>query len=68
MNFSDAVVNLVNGKKMMRQKWGGYYILLINGQSYIWQIGSINIKSDPNVVVYIPSIDDILAQDWFIKN
>lgn len=67
MNFVDALTNMINGKKLMRQIWSGSYIAIYSGQSYIWQIGSTNKNPEPNAITYIPSIDDLLATDWMVK-
>lgn len=67
MNFNDAVNNMLNGKRMMRSNWQGYYVAIMPGQSYIWQVGSTNTKIDPNVNAYTASIEDIFATDWMVK-
>lgn len=68
MNFIDAVNNMGEGKKMNRKTWSGIYIMSLQGQSYIWEIGASNRNPTINANVYTPSIDDILADDWTVKN
>ena len=67
MNFSDAVNNMLLGKRLIRQTWAGYYVAIIPGQSYIWEIGNTNTKPEPNITTYTPSIEDIKATDWNLK-
>jgi hypothetical protein len=67
MNFSDVVNHLIEGKRLARQSWNDYYIILLPHQGFIWQVGSPNPRAIINAVIYIPSFEDIRANDWFIK-
>ena len=67
MNFIDAVNNMLSGKRMIRTGWSGYYLSILNGQNYIWSIGSSGDAPKVNAAIYTPSIDDILANDWIVK-
>lgn len=66
MNFTDAMQNMINGKKLIRMGWSGYYLLILSGQNYIWSVGKDSATST-NANIYCPSIDDILASDWIVK-
>jgi hypothetical protein len=66
MNFMDAINNLRDGKKLMRPEWSGYYVIILDGQSYIWSIGFGKTQS-VNAQIYTASIEDILANDWMVK-
>jgi Protein of unknown function (DUF2829) len=67
MNFNEAVNNMNLGKRCMRPGWVGYYVTVMPGQTYIWQIGNTNTQIAPNVNAYVPSLADIDANDWQIK-
>ena len=68
MNFTDAVSNMCLGRKLVRPSWTGFYVTVISGQSYIWQIGNTNATPQPNAVEYVPSLSDITATDWSVKS
>lgn len=65
MNFMDAVNNMINGKRLIRQGWGGMYLAILSGQNFIWSIGSGSGKVI-NASIYTPNIDDIFAADWIV--
>jgi hypothetical protein len=67
MNFTDAMNHLFEGKRVARQPWNDYYIMVLPHQAFVWQIGSSNMKAAINAVIYIPSVADIKSDDWFIK-
>jgi hypothetical protein len=67
MNFLDAVDNMINGKKLIRQGWAGYYLAILSNQNYIWNIPNGNDKPVINVALYTPSVSDISANDWIVK-
>jgi hypothetical protein len=67
LNFVDAVSNLMQGKRMVRPNWVGYYIILLPGQSYIWQVGNTSASIQPNSMEYVASVPDINATDWSVK-
>jgi hypothetical protein len=67
MNFMDAVNNMSSGKRMIRQGWAGFYLAILNNQNYIWNIGNGNDKPVINAILYTPTLDDILANDWMVK-
>lgn len=67
MNFVDAVNNMKDGKRMARPTWGGgFYSVILYNQNYIWQITKDNAQGT-NAIIYIPSVEDISATDWFVK-
>lgn len=66
MGFIDAVNNMFNGKRMIRPKWNGYYLIILDGQNFIWIISKDNV-GNANVNIYTASIEDIQATDWIIK-
>ena len=67
MFFTDAVINMQAGKRLIRTGWSGYYLTVLYGQSYIWSIGLSGSQPSVNASVYTPTTDDILASDWIIK-
>lgn len=67
MNFMDAVMNMVNGKRLIRTGWSGMYLSILNNQNYIWSIGNGSEKPILNATLYMPSIEDIQANDWIVK-
>lgn len=67
MNFADAVNNMINGKKLVRPKYSGLYLAILDGQNYIWSIGTNVDRAIINANIFIPSIDDILATDYSVK-
>lgn len=67
MNFIDAVNNMINGRRLIRQGWAGYYIAILSNQNYIWHIDNGTDKPVVNSSIYAPSVDDILANDWMVK-
>lgn len=66
MNFTDAVVNMVNGKRVTRPTIPGSYLAIMDGQEYIW-IFTNSTKPSVNAAIYVASLDDILATDWQVK-
>lgn len=67
MIFSDAVLSMQAGNKLIRPSMSGYYLTILYNQTYIWSIGSSNDSAVINASVYIPQVVDILATDWMIK-
>lgn len=67
MNFADAVNNMINGKKLVRPKYSGLYLAILDGQNYIWEIGVNGSQAAVNAKIFIPSLDDILATDYSVK-
>jgi|GEM_PF-6727120 hypothetical protein len=67
MIFSDALNNMLLGKKLIRPAWSGYYATVLSNQSYIWLIASTGKTVEPNVQTYTPSVDDLQATDWVVK-
>ncbi len=67
MNFMDAVVNMINGKRVIRATWGGFYLSILSNQDYIWNIGSGGSKPIITATIYTPSVDDMMATDWMVK-
>lgn len=70
MNFIEATTGMLNGQSMVRQKWSGagYLVMIIKGQGYIWTMPFVNDKPTIPASLYTPSVEDILATDWIIKN
>lgn len=68
MNFMDAVNNMINGKRVIRQPWAGFYLCILPNQDYIWSVGQDS-KNSTNSGIYTPSKVDINANDWIaLKN
>lgn len=62
MKFNEALLELSNGKYVKRPDWKNEYCCLLPDKSYIWYI-------EPNGVVnFMPSIADLLADDWETYN
>ncbi len=68
MNFLEAVNLMGPDCKLTREKWTGFYLTILPGQNYIWSIGSPSATPVVNAVIYTPSVSDILATDWIVKN
>jgi len=66
MNFTDAVNNMINGKRMIRTPWTGLYVCIMPGQGYIWIIRKDSVNAT-NADIYTPSVDNMLANDWIVK-
>lgn len=66
MNFTDAMQNMINGKKLIRMGWSGFYLIILSGQNYVWSVGKDSANAT-NANIFIPSVDDILASDWIVK-
>lgn len=67
MNFIDATNNMMQGKRMVRSTWSGYYLTILSNQNYIWNVGNSNVTQTINAYLFTPSIEDILATDWIVK-
>lgn len=67
MNFMDAVNNMQAGRRLIRQGWAGYYLTMLANQNYILNVANGNDKPVVNIVLYTPTIEDILASDWIVK-
>jgi len=67
MNFIDAVGNMQAGKRLMRTGWLAYAVSILPGQAYIWSIPSRNDSAVVNAAIYVPSVQDIQANDWIVK-
>ena len=65
MNFSDALVGLISGKYLQREKWKttGEYVILLPGMPHIWKI---LVQPNPNAGNWLPLTEDLAAQDWII--
>lgn len=66
MIFMDAVNNMIEGKHLARSGWSGYYLVILSGQNFIWSVGKDS-ASATNAVIFIPSVDDLFANDWIVK-
>lgn len=66
MDFMQAVINMQDGERMIRVNWIGFYLTILHGQNYISAIGKGD-RNNPGVSVFIPSVEDIIADDWMIK-
>lgn len=67
MNFQDAVQNMLSGKRVIRSGWGGYYLTILQGQSYIWTVPTAGNTPTVNASIFIPTVDDITATDYMLK-
>ena len=67
MDFMDALQNMINGQRMMRIKWVGYWVCILPTQAYIWTIPVGGKNPAVNASIYIPTIEDLSATDWIIK-
>ncbi len=67
MTFTDAVIQMVQGQRVARSIWTGYYLTILSSQKYIWSVGSTNNLPQVNASIYTPSTDDIFATDWIVK-
>lgn len=68
MGFMDAVNSMISGAKCVRQSWMvGFYVCILGNQSFIWNVAK-DTSNTTNSSVYVPSINDILANDWVVKN
>ncbi len=76
-DFGEAIKNLKNGRKVARAGWNGkgMFIYLVSGREQ-----AVEFNADPawfnpyfaiknvngTVSTWVPSINDALAEDWFI--
>ena len=67
MDFMTAFNNMLLGKKMIRSGWTGFYIAILQNQTYMWSIANGLSTPNINANAYTPSIADISATDWVIK-
>lgn len=67
MGFMDAVSNMLAGKRLTRPAFTGFYIAILNNQSYMWSIPNSNAGDKPSVTAFTASVDDVLATDWMVK-
>lgn len=66
MNFSDALFNMQEGRRMVRPNWIGNWVCILPAQKYIWNIAP-SLGANINANIYIPTIDDLKAEDWIVK-
>lgn len=68
MDFMTAMQKIMGSFEVYRKSWSGYYVACLRGQSYLWKIGDTNQIANINASIYVPSVDDIFANDWMVKN
>jgi hypothetical protein len=63
MNFQEAVTGLQAGLYLTRNAWDatGEYVILLPGMQYIWKI---IFQPNPSCGNWLPTISDIMADDW----
>ena len=63
MLFTDALAALQNGLYAARGAWDstGEYCVLLPGMPYIWKILT---QPTPNAGNWLPTLADLLADDW----
>ena len=85
MNFSEALVQIKEGKRLMRSGWNGkgMFVFLVNGSNFtvnrepllsilgegveVTYSPHIDILNpDGKISTWVPSIGDIMAEDWEI--
>lgn len=67
MKFEEAFEYMLEGEMMARPHWAGYYATILYNQNYMWQIAQAGTTAVINATVYIPSVQDIQANDWIKK-
>lgn len=67
MIFKEAFDLMLKGEKLFRPHWAGYYATVLYNQNYIWQIAMTGTTAVINATIYTPSVQDILANDWTLK-
>lgn len=69
MNFSEALTQLKNQKKVSRSGWNGkgMYVMLINGIPDLNLLPYLQMfTADKKLVPWLASQTDVLAEDWSI--
>lgn len=67
MDFSEALINLKQGKKLKRKGWNGKNLFVQSYKSAICgdMFAIINTATLPNTInSWVPSVSDLYAEDW----
>ena len=67
MNFSEALINLKQGKKLNRKGWNGKHQFIRTYKSHICGDMFIIVNTATETInSWIPSVSDLYAEDWEI--
>ena len=77
MDFGEALHLLKEGKKLAREGWNGKGMFIVFVPSKVINLNEYLVKFNQHFVIknvdgsvstWVPSVNDCLAEDWFIMN
>ncbi len=67
MNFDEVIIQLKAGNYCKRSAWTDGYLVLMPDMAYIWRIITPGPTTpQANAGNYLPTVADLLADDWSI--